>query len=223
MKISKLIAFILSLPKTIFFNLSAFPINKAIKLPVFISYRTHIIEVHRGIIHFSNTIRPFMVRIGEGGSPSLPTQKSSIRLQTGKLLFKGRANMGAGTIINVKGNMTIGSGFSTNKNCFLSCTNEVNIGENVLLGWNCHIFDDNGGHHVYYEGKEKKRDTNDYAINIGDHTWLCSYSHILAGASIGKESILAYKSLLTTKISEDNVLVAGLPAIIKARNINWTI
>ena len=35
MRISKLLAFILSLPKTFYFNLSAFPLNKAIKLPVF--------------------------------------------------------------------------------------------------------------------------------------------------------------------------------------------
>ena len=164
-----------------------------------------------------------MIKIGGGGSPSIPSQKSSVRLQSGKLIFKGGASMSEGISINVKGNLTIGKGFSSNKNCFLSCTNEVNIGDDVLFGWDCSVFDDNGGHHVLYNGVEKKIGSNDFAINVGNHVWICSYSSILAGASIGEGSILAYKSLLTKKILEHNVLIAGVPAVVKAKNVNWKI
>lgn len=99
----------------------------------------------------------------------------------------------------------------------------VTIGDNVLLGWDCHIFDDNGGHHIYYDGEERKTTPKDSAIEIGDHVWICSYSHILAGSRIGGCSVLGYKSLLTKKYPDDNVLLAGCPATIKAHNITWSI
>lgn len=117
--------FLLSLPKTIYFNIVSLPISQAIKIPVFLGWNVKIIETHKNILRFPNGVKPFMVRIGYGGSPTLPTLKSSIRLREGFLTFKGKARMSAGTIIHVKGNMTIGENFSSNKNAFLSCTNEV--------------------------------------------------------------------------------------------------
>lgn len=108
--------FLLSLPKTIYFNIVSLPISQAIKIPVFLGWNVKIIETHKNILRFPNGVKPFMVRIGYGGSPTLPTLKSSIRLREGFLTFKGKARMSAGTIIHVKGNMTIVENFSSNKN-----------------------------------------------------------------------------------------------------------
>lgn len=212
--------FLISLPKTIYFNFVSLPMSQAIKLPVFIGWNVRLIETHKNILRFPNGIHPLMIRIGYGGSPSLPTQKSSIRLRGGSLSFLGKARMSAGTIIHVKGNMSIGKDFSSNKNAFLSCTSEVVIGDNVLLGWNCHILDDNGGHLVLYNGVKSK---SDGTIKIGNNVWLCSFSHLLAGADISDGSIVAYKSLLNKKIEEKNVMVAGSPAVVKRHNVEWCV
>lgn len=212
--------FLLSLPKTIYFNFATLPIFQAIKLPVFIGWNVKIIEAKKNILHFPNGAEPFMVRIGYGGSPSLPAQKSSIRLRGGSLTFNGKARMSAGTILHVNGNMTIGNNFSSNKNAFLSCTSEVIIGNNVLMGWDCHVFDDNGGHTVFYDGIESKSSD---IVKIGNDVWLCSYCHLLAGAEIADGSIVAYKSLLTKRITEKNVMVAGIPATVKRHNVEWHI
>lgn len=208
------------MPKTIYFNLATLPILQAIKLPVFIGYNVKVIETKKNILHFPNGIEPFMVRIGFGGSPSLPAQKSSIRLRGGSLTFNGKARMSAGAIVHLNGNMSIGNNFSTNKNTFLSCTSEVIIGDNVLLGWDCHVLDDNGGHVVFYDGIESK---SNGTVKIGNNVWLCSYSHLLAGAEISDGSIVAYKSLLKNRIMEKNVMVAGIPATVKRHNVEWHI
>lgn len=222
--ISKILIVVFSLPKTVYFNFKALPVKYAIKLPVFVSYKVNLIEVRKGILEFPNGISFFLVRLGTGGSPSIPSQQSSIRLGGGgKLSFLGEARMGEGTIINVKGNMVVGKRFSANKNCFLSCTNKVIIGDDVLFGWDCHVFDDNGGHHVLYNGVERKQSKEDNAITIGNHVWVCSYAHLLAGSTIGNGSILGYKSLLTKKYKEENVLIVGTPAKIKDNNVKWSV
>lgn len=221
--ISKLFTVVFSLPKTVYFNFKALPIKQAVKLPVFVSYKVNLIEVKKGILEFPNGISFFLVRIGAGGSPSLPSQQSSIRMGGGKLSFLGKARMGEGTIINIKGKMIIGKCFSTNKNCLLSCTNKVVIGDDVLFGWDCHVFDDNGGHRVLYNGVERKHSNEENAIIIGNHVWICSYAHLLAGSGIGNGSILGYKSLLTKNYNEENVLIVGSPAKIKENNVKWSV
>lgn len=96
MKISKILTFLISLPKTLYFNFLAFPINTAIKLPVFVSYNVRSLQVKKGVLQFPNGARPFQVRIGAGGSLGLPTQKSSMRISSGSLIFKGKAKIGGG-------------------------------------------------------------------------------------------------------------------------------
>ena len=56
--------FLLSLPKTIYFNIVSLPISQAIKIPVFLGWNVKIIETHKNILRFPNGVKPFMVRIG---------------------------------------------------------------------------------------------------------------------------------------------------------------
>ena len=51
--------------------------------------------------------------------------------------------------------------------------------------------------------------------------WICSETHILKGSGIGNDSVIGYKSLLTKRFDENNVLVVGHPAMIAQREINW--
>ena len=49
---------ILSLPKSLYFNLKVFPLKTAIKLPILISYDTKIINIHKGSIIINSSIKP---------------------------------------------------------------------------------------------------------------------------------------------------------------------
>ena len=63
-----------------------------------------------------------------------------------------------------------------------------------------------------------------HQVRINNHCWLGSSCLILKGAVIPKNSIVAARSTVTKSFEvEDNVLIAGLPAVIKKRGINWSI
>ncbi len=161
-----------------------------------------------------------MIRFGWGGSKALAKEhRSQIMLSGGSVVFHGKACFAEGTILTNGGDLVIGDHFSTNKNCFISCHNKLHIGRDVLLGWNVQIMDDNGGtHKVYHNGIEN--DSCD-GITIGDHVWLCSYSNILKGAGLERDSVLAWRSVLTKRVETPNVLVAGMPAKVVREDISW--
>lgn len=210
--------FILSLPKTIYFNLKALPLAQAVKLPILIGWNTKIVAAKRGVIKFPNGCRPMMVRIGFAGSPSVPTDhKGQVSIYDGTLSFEGRACFAAGSTLDNSGMMRIGKNFSSNKNAFVSCSKEVTIGDDVMLGWNVQIYDASG-HTVYHNGLAKHSQA---PIKVGNHVWLCSFSTLLKGASIGDGSILAWRSLLIKPIIQDNVLLGGSPAKLIQTDISW--
>ena len=203
----------LSLPKTFFFNFKVLPLSKAIRFPILVGWNVKIVASKKGVILFPNDCKPLMLRIGFGGSRSVPTDhKGQISIYGGKLSIEGRCCLAAGSTLDCSGNMRIGKNFSTNKNAFISCSKDIFIGENVMLGWNVQIYDASG-HTVYHKGIAKNSQA---PIKVGNHVWLCSYATLLKGAEIGDGSIVAWRSLVTKAFPQENVLVAGNPAVIKA-------
>ena len=218
--LSSIIFVLLSLPKTVYFNFAALPFSIAIRLPILIGWKTKIVHAKRGVICFDPSIKinTFMMRIGFGGSETVPASSGGrISIASGKMLLRGRACFAAGSTLDCSGNLTIGRMFSTNKNAFISCSKEITIGNEVMLGWNVNIYDASG-HTVYRNGIPHN---SQGAITIGDHVWLCSESHLLKGARIGNGSIVAWRSTVTKDLSKDNVLITGSPAFIKQENISW--
>ncbi len=159
-----------------------------------------------------------MVRVGFGGSQSVPTaHNGQVSIYSGKLQFEGLCCLAAGSTLDCSGNMRIGKNFSTNKNAFISCSKEITIGENVMLGWNVQIYDASG-HTIYRKGVAKQSQA---PIKVGNHVWLASHSTLLKGVEIGDGSIVAWGSLVTKAYPLKNVLVAGNPAVVKCEDMSW--
>lgn len=118
---------------------------------------------------------------------------------------------------------------------------------NLIIGNDCRLF---SGYLVIEEGKsikigkrclfareieirtsdshtvlnlEGKRINPAQDVLIGDHVWIGKYAKILKGGAINHDSILGYYSLLTKYFYESNVILAGQPAKIVKRDINWNI
>jgi acetyltransferase-like isoleucine patch superfamily enzyme len=213
---------LLSLPKTIYFNFKSLPIHQAVFLPILVGYKVKISEVHKGIIEFDSSFpkfRPGLIRFGYGGPKGIVSNRySEICLQNGKLMFAGRAFFGEGTSIRINGRLHIGKNFSASKNTFISCSADgSSIGDNVMCGWNVHLRDSDG-HTVYFEGKPK---VSKKAFDIGNHVWICAEAHILKGVCIGQESIVAYRSTVTSSFSEMGVLIGGTPAKLIQKGVTW--
>lgn len=217
-RIHFLLFFILSLPKTLYFNFRSLPFHQAVKLPVIIGYRIKILETHKGIIELPNETKFAMVRIGWGGSEGvMPRSSGAIMLEGGKVVFKGFAGFSKGCSIRSSGYLEFGDHFSANVNCFISCSKKVVFGSRCMLGWEVNVRDSDG-HTVYIDGKAKESQRE---VIIGNHVWLCSTANVLKGSCLGDNSIAAYGCLLTRSFPEAGLLVGGAPAVILQRKINW--
>lgn len=58
-------------------------------------------------------------------------------------------------------------------------------------------------------------------VLIGNHCWIGMRALCLKGSSIADNSVVGAASCLTGKIIEKGVVIAGTPARIIKKNINW--
>lgn len=220
MTFNQAIKYILSVPKTIYFNFRTLPIKQAVKLPIFVSYATKFMYLRRGCISLDDSIKykTFSVVIGFNGTCVVPPQKSMISLKKGSFLIKGITHIAEGCVIDIDGgDLTLGRNFSANRNFWISCNKSITIGDEAMLGWNIKFFDATG-HRVFVNGREKDAYK---PIIIGDHVWIGSESHVLKGSAIPDDSIVAYGSVVTKTFSIPNSIYGGTPASFIQENITW--
>jgi len=141
------------------------------------------------------------------------------------------------TLLNIKGELKILGDYSIGRGCrftigknaeveldegyininsIVSINYGLKIGKSTFISWNCQILDDDL-HEMIYEGKKNK----DNKIIIGSHVWIGSNVSIFKGVTIADNSVVAANSVVTRKFSEKNCLIAGNPAVIVKRNIDW--
>jgi len=100
-------------------------------------------------------------------------------------------------------NVTINNAFS------VECSSKVVIENDVLIGLNCSIID-NDGHNLAIE-KRSTGNPKTAPVHIRQNVFLGSNVSILKGVTIGKNSIIGNGSVVTKDIPE-NVIAAGNPA-----------
>ena len=217
----------LSLPKTLLFNLAVFPFRIAIKLPVLIAYNVKLANLNKGCIEIKGEVSRYMIRInmydGSGGVNS-SLKKSGYFDVKGKIIFNGKANFATGVSIRVddQGELIFGDNFNCNMNCFLSCSNKVTLGNDVLLGWSINIRDSDG--HNVFDLDDRNVETNiSKPVSIGNHVWVASNVDILKGVNIPDDCVVGYRSCVTKNFEEKNCIIAGYPAKVVKRNINWSV
>ena len=214
----------LSIPYSIIFNFKVLPFSIAKRCPVIISYHIRTQGVNRNNFIFENydELRCATIRIGFDGSGTRyrDSKKGIINIEgNGKIIIKGIIGLSQAVIIEAcDGTIVFGNHFRCNSSCIIYCKeSEVIFGDEVVLGW--HVTVKNGdGHFVVENGTVKPRFA---PIHIGNHVWLCSYSDILKGVTIGDDSVVAYRSLVTKGSTESGLLFGGCPAKIIRNNINW--
>lgn len=94
----------------------------------------------------------------------------------------------------------------------------VKIGKNCMFSWgidvwctDVHTITDMDGNALNY-GKK---------IDIGSHVWVGKDVKIGKNTKISDNSIVGWASIVTKEFNETNVILAGNPAKIVKRNINW--
>lgn len=119
--------------------------------------------------------------------------------------------------------LTIGRNFSCvacNINFGMESDLEVNIGNDCMFSKNIDIRPADS--HIIYDLENKKIINKPSKINIGNHVWVGFSVLILKDSNIPDNSIIGAGSVVTKKFTDNNIAIAGNPAKIIKRNINWS-
>lgn len=104
---------------------------------------------------------------------------------------------------------------ATNIGLNIVCSDKIVIGNNVHIGRDVWIRDNNGGHTVIIKGYKDKA-----PVVIGDNVWICSNVNITKGITIGEGAIISANSVVTTNIPA-HCIAAGNPAKVIAEDVYW--
>lgn len=103
----------------------------------------------------------------------------------------------------------IGDNVSLNNAFSVIAFSKVTIENNVLIGVNCSVID-NDGHNLAFD-KRNSGDPKTASVHIHENVFLGSNVSVLKGVTIGKNSIIGNGSVVSRSIP-DNVIAAGNPA-----------
>ena len=106
-------------------------------------------------------------------------------------------------------NLIIGDDTWIGHQSIIICSAVVNIGSNVNIAPRVYI--GTGTHEINYEGPSIAGKGKSLPITIGNGSWLCANSQILAGVTIGERSIVAMGGVVLKNIPPLE-LWGGVPA-----------
>lgn len=210
-KIYKILGYLPSAPKTLLFNFHYFPFSTAIKLPVYVSPHVKFERLKGKVV--LHEIRSGCVRIGyQSGNAKTKWHNE------GLIEFLGNADLRGGCSVWARGHLKIGSEFTINTASALVAGNKVTIGSKVLLSSDITIIDSD--FHQIYDSSGVHINASS-PIEIGDHVWMGYRSMVLKGSKIPSGSVVGAGSIVTKKFDQENIILAGSPAMIKKENISW--
>lgn len=203
---------------TIWFNFHYLPFKQAIKLPILL-YKPQIIA-SKGSIIIKGEIKPFMIKLGIPQIFIYPNTGVMFENWGGQIVFEGSCNVGNASAISVgeKGVLHINDNFRATCSLKLACYHWINIGRNVLVGWDCLITDSD--FHVLT--KADGSTTQGYSpVLIGDNVWLAMKCTVLKGSKIPNNTVLSACTLFSTKkqFNENSVISSAQEPYMKIEGI----
>ena len=209
--------------KTIYFNFHYFPFKQALKLPVLVAPQVYLKKL-KGEIFVESPICYGLIRIGYEDVGIFDEKKSRTIWQVeGKVIFKGRANIGHGTRLSIYKNakLTIGDNFHLTAESSIVVVKEVGFGKNCLLSWDILIMD--GDLHPI-RNKNGEIINPPQKIMIGNDVWIGCRCLILKGSSIPDNSIIGANTFIHGKLENRNGCIWGeSPVKVLKEDITWDI
>ena len=207
-----------SIPKTLRFNFHYFPFKTAVKLPVVVSHRTYLRELH-GKVELPEKVETAMIKIGFGDVGHYDRKRSrSIWQVSGTVGFGGKASIGHGSKLSVRGDLKLGAGFNMTAESTIVCAKEITFGDDCLLAWDVLVMDTD--EHPLFD-KENERINPDKPIVVGNHVWIGCKCVLLKGAEVPNDTVLAAGTLLKSAFAGENQVIGGNPPSILKRDVRW--
>ena len=220
-----------SIPKTLRFNFHYFPLGTALKLPVVVSHRTYLRELH-GKVVLPEQVETAMIKIGFGDVGHYDRKRSrGIWQVSGTVSFGGKASIGHGSKLSIRGDLTLGADFNMTAESTIVCAKSIRFGNDCLLSWDILVMDTDehplfglgtSGHETSGHGtRDDKRINPDKPIIVGNHVWIGCKCVLLKGAEIPDNTVLAAGTLLTSAFSGEHQVIGGNPPSVLKRDVCW--
>lgn len=120
--------------------------------------------------------------------------------------------------------VSIGENFSVNQmlmQIHRTHNLSINIGDDCMFSSGIFIMPYDA-HTVYDIRTNEIVNKHKKGINIGNHVWLCQNTSILKDVNIPSNTVVAYGSVVTKSLTDENVIIAGNLAKIVKKNVNWS-
>lgn len=218
MKLSLLLEYIISLPKSLYVSLKLLPFKHAFRIPLLVRYNTKILSLDGSA--FLSKYRTGVVRFGFGSVGIFDKRFERTILQiNGNVYFEGNASFGHGCRIYIgkNGVLKVGNNFSNTSNLSICCEQDISIGNNVLVSWRTSIMDTD--FHETVNLLTGKVSMSKGSISIEDNVWIGMGVTILKNSLIPKGCVLGAESLINKTFDNRNCLIAGNPAKIVKNDI----
>ena len=200
------------------------PFFQAIKLPIAIYGWPRFFRL-TGKIKIEGKTFFKMIKINSSlaGGPGNGSKATEI-FNSGTIIFSGPVKIGSGCKLNIlrPGILHINSNVRIGHDNFISCFNEVFIGENTGFAHKCQILDSD--YHFCANMTTHTIKNCTLPIHIGKGCWIANSSSIMKGSSLPNYTIIGSNSLVNKDFSqlEPGSVIGGQPAKLIAQNI-WRI
>ena len=115
------------------------------------------------------------------------------------------------------GNVEIGDNFNAQRNMYISSLEKITIGNNVLVGSDVMIIDND---HVVKPGIVGFFGFITEPVIIEDNVWIAEKACILKGITVGKYSIIGASSVVTKNVPPYSMAVGNPARVIKKYNMS---
>ncbi|EEZ5846103.1 hypothetical protein G5G95_002656 [Escherichia coli] len=219
----KILSFILGFHKTLYLNFSCFSFWTAIKFPVLVAKNVKLVGIGKIILDTEPAFGLIKIGFGDIGIFDGYNSKTLIK-NDGTLIFRGKANIGHGTKININNGakLIFGKDFIISGESSLICSSKIEFGINCLISWDVLIMDTDF-HQVYSvlnNGEYSEQGVKE-PINIGDDVWIGCRCLIMKGVNIANGCVISAGTKLHKKIVKERTVISGELNKIVRENILW--
>lgn len=119
--------------------------------------------------------------------------------------------------------LTIGDDFSSEPNCLFylyTSGNKLEIGNNCMFSRDIVLRCGDSPHLLFDAETGEYLDTDGHVV-IGDNVWVGEYSYITKKVTLPSNTIVAAKSVVTRKFTEEYCALGGNPAKVVRRGVKW--
>ncbi len=149
-----------------------------------------------------------------GNNNEIIIEKSVYNISNLTVNFSGKLD---NRKVHIKENVSIGG---AKLNCW-SENSKITIGQDCMLSYGIKII--NGDGHILLDKLTNEYLKNNHNIycEIGNHVWIGLNSIICKNVKIPDNCVIGAGSVVTKSFNEENCAIAGNPAKIIKKNINW--